>query len=480
MQVSVTRANAMLKLWEPLTVGMSKAVPIAFTFSPDWDGLSKVAVFTAGTTQIDVIDTSWASESVCFVPPEVLTTVGDRVNVGVYGTDADNAIVIPTVWVNLGRVQPAPDPSGDPTTDPTLPVWAQLQGQLIDSAEVDANGDLIITLHSGTELNAGYVVGPQGETGPQGPGVPAGGNLGQILYKGTGDYNTRWGDPPAAVFAVDCSTSDGVFRSSVTAGVLLGELNTGKLVVLRVTDNESSVDLYPVYINAEYREQHRYVEGLFAALIGSEASASAFFSEVEESDFLVGNFWYGNFHMLPSGGTSNQILAKASDEDFNVYWIDPESGGGAVSSVNGQTGDVVLTASDVGAGTYSKPSGGIPKTDLASSVQTSLGKADSAYQKPSGGIPATDLASGVIPTVPTKVSDLTNDSGFVNAAGAASAAPVQSVNGQTGAVSLTIPSTASDVGAIAAPSSPASGAFLVWNGTAWVAQTLATWQAGSY
>ena len=57
---------------------------------------------------------------------------------------------------------------------------------------------------------------------------------------------------------------------------------------------------------------------------------------------------------------------------------------------------------------------------------------------------------------------------------------VTSVNGQTGAVTLTIPSTASDVGAIAAPSSPASGAFLVWNGTAWVAQTLATWTGGAY
>lgn len=33
-----------------------------------------------------------------------------------------------------------------------------------------------------------------------------------------------------------------------------------------------------------------------------------------------------------------------------------------------------------GKGTYSKPSGGIPKTDLASAVQTSLGKADTALQ----------------------------------------------------------------------------------------------------
>ena len=49
----------------------------------------------------------------------------------------------------------------------------------------------------------------------------------------------------------------------------------------------------------------------------------------------------------------------------------------------------------IGAGTYSLPSGGIPSTDLTSTVQTSLGLADSAYQLPSGGIPATDLASTV-------------------------------------------------------------------------------------
>ena len=44
---------------------------------------------------------------------------------------------------------------------------------------------------------------------------------------------------------------------------------------------------------------------------------------------------------------------------------------------------------------YDKPSGGIPKTDLAQGVQDSLGAADSAYQKPSGGIPATDMTSSV-------------------------------------------------------------------------------------
>lgn len=44
--------------------------------------------------------------------------------------------------------------------------------------------------------------------------------------------------------------------------------------------------------------------------------------------------------------------------------------------------------------------------------------------------------------------------------------------------------TAQNIAAIAdkidKPSNPASGAFLVWNGSAWVAQTLAVWQASSY
>ena len=41
----------------------------------------------------------------------------------------------------------------------------------------------------------------------------------------------------------------------------------------------------------------------------------------------------------------------------------------------------VVTKALNGKGTYSKPTGGIPKTDLASEVQTSLGKADTALQE---------------------------------------------------------------------------------------------------
>ena len=93
--------------------------------------------------------------------------------------------------------------------------------------------------------------------------------------------------------------------------------------------------------------------------------------------------------LLPTGGNTGQVLAKASGSNYDVEWVD-QPAGGAVDSVNGQTGTVVLDADDVGAlpdtttaadlGAYVKPSTGIPKTDLASDVQTSLGKADTALQ----------------------------------------------------------------------------------------------------
>ena len=59
---------------------------------------------------------------------------------------------------------------------------------------------------------------------------------------------------------------------------------------------------------------------------------------------------------LPTGGSTGQVLSKSSNADYAVQWS-TVSGGGAVDSVNGQTGTVVLDASDVGAlpDTYTAP-----------------------------------------------------------------------------------------------------------------------------
>lgn len=114
---------------------------------------------------------------------------------------------------------------------------------------------------------------------------------------------------------------------------------------------------------------------------------------------------------FPAGGSEGQAMVKASDEDHDAEWH-------------------TLTAEDVGA---------LPD-DTPIPTKTSDLTNDSGFVNAAGAAAAAPVQSvngqtgAVTVPVPTKVSDLTNDSGFVNASGAAAAAPVQSVNGKTGAV----------------------------------------------
>ena len=89
-------------------------------------------------------------------------------------------------------------------------------------------------------------------------------------------------------------------------------------------------------------------------------------------------------------------------------------------SINNVTLSGNKSASDLGLGTYSKPSGGIPDADIASA---STWNAKGTYSKPSGGIPASDLASAV-------------QTSLGKADTALQTAPVSSVNSKTGAVVL--------------------------------------------
>ncbi|QPE05322.1 hypothetical protein IT882_04435 [Microbacterium schleiferi] len=86
-----------------------------------------------------------------------------------------------------------------------------------------------------------------------------------------------------------------------------------------------------------------------------------------------------------------------------------------VYAVNGQDGEVTITAAGLGA--YVKPNTGVPKTDLAAAVQTSLGKADDA-------LPATEKGAddGVAELVDGKVPAAQTDMAAIAAAPELSAA----------------------------------------------------------
>lgn len=106
-----------------------------------------------------------------------------------------------------------------------------------------------------------------------------------------------------------------------------------------------------------------------------------------------------------------------------------------VYAVNGQDGDVTITAAGLGA--YVKPGTGVPKTDLAEAVQTSLGKADTALQPDDvGTMAAQDAAdyltadqtnAAIVEKVSTDIPDDETDIGAaLKATIAAEVAPVAS------------------------------------------------------
>lgn len=66
---------------------------------------------------------------------------------------------------------------------------------------------------------------------------------------------------------------------------------------------------------------------------------------------------------VPVGGTAGQVLAKDTNADYDTTWVNPA--GGAVDSVNGQTGVVVLDQDDIGDGTTYKQYSDTEKTKLA-------------------------------------------------------------------------------------------------------------------
>lgn len=420
----------------------SVGIPVQLVLADEFMGLAKTLVFRAGSTTVDVVLVGDATEAV--VPPDVLTTVGLWLGIGIYAADGDGNVVIPTVWASAGLIQQGTVPSGVDPSEPT-PSWvAQVQSIASEASE---NAESALNKATAVEDAAAR-----------------------------GDFDGRDG-------------TDG-FSPIVT----VNEIPGGHEVIITDIDGEHPFDV---------------MDGQGGGGGGAVDSVNGQTGTVVLDATDVG--------ALPDTTT---IPTKTSQLQNDSGFITSAP----VQSVNGKTGAVVLDADDVGAlpddttaadlGAYVKPSGGIPKTDLASAVQTSLGKADTAYQKPSGGIPATDIASGVIPSVPSAYTDNPAALGTASPGSSTSWArgdhvhakptysksdvglgnvdnvrqysatnpppyPVTTVNGQTGAVSLSIPSSASDVGAVASnQGSGNAGKFLVVGNDGVVVPTAVPMAAG--
>ena len=118
------------------------------------------------------------------------------------------------------------------------------------------------------------------------------------------------------------------------------------------------------------------------------------------------------------------------------------------SAIVGISDAQTLTNKSIAAGQLTGviPVGLLPAATAAAAgvVELASGQASNVLATVASSGAYTDLSNK--PAIPTTTSQLTNNSGFVTGSGAAAAAPVQSVVGRTGAITL----TAADIGGLAA------------------------------
>lgn len=135
---------------------------------------------------------------------------------------------------------------------------------------------------------------------------------------------------------------------------------------------------------------------------------------------------------FPTGGTTGQVLAKASNDDYDTEWVDQGSGG--------TTDYTELT---------NKPKiGGVTLTgdkSLSDLGAASASEVSAKYTKPSGGIPASDIADGVIPD-PTSIIDDTAGDGDTNKVWSADKTDAELADVKSAINVLEPSASASDVG----------------------------------
>ena len=469
---------------EPITTS-SVGMEAKISCSDDWDGLARCVIFRGSGTSVDV---EALSGDICEVPHEVLATAGGRLLVGVYGTGDEGQRVTPTIWADAGPIEEGavpsevePTPATQSLVDQLLAAAQAAQDAAEDAAEIarsvrdDADGgafdgaDGVSPTVTIAETAGGHTVtiadaehpGGQSFLVPDGQSAPVDATLSQTGQaadaKATGDVLAQHGG--------ELESMSPTIGSSAYTWNLKKNYNTSGAYV--VADGFAVTSQY-IPVAPGDRVQRKA-----PAKDANDKTLSMLINEFDGTTWLRRTgVPSGTYMVVGSDATAIRIAygypsdqnvtitQELVDATFAVRIIRAVSigGGGGTSSYadltnKPQIGGVTLsgnksaadlslaTASEVAA-KYTKPAGGIPATDLAPAVQTSLGLADTALQS----------------------------------------APVTSVNGQTGVVTLTIPSTATDVGAVAVSQGVAhAGEFVVVGSDGNITTvTLATWQGGSY
>ena len=137
-----------------ITSGAINAYNAEFRFSPEWDGMERVAVFRVGAECVSrVLD----KENKCKIPWECTreNDIGKELLVGVYGM-IGTEVVLPTIWSSLGLIK-----EGTRLGETALPPTPSVAEQIL--AEILAARDSAISAAERAEAAAGIIPPPEDE-----------------------------------------------------------------------------------------------------------------------------------------------------------------------------------------------------------------------------------------------------------------------------------------------------------------------------
>lgn len=426
-KIKFTGATAIASNHEALTVGAVGLV-VRFEFNSAWDGLNKIAVFHCGGVTKDVLGSSFPA-NICPIPWECLQEEGETLYCGVYGTDSNGKIIIPSKMARLGTVHPAADPTGDESLDPTLPVWQQALNMAQDAmsllaGKVNRSGDTMQgDLNMGTHtLRLGSTTGMTEDNlniirlvaDREGEGVTLR-NI-DTPYEDSDAVNKKYVDDKVNALNTDdihlsaasehhsadetvTEVLDGLSKAIINIPTALP--NPHKLTINGTSyDGTEDVQMtiqggggtsdHSQLTNRDAANQHPItaITGLQTALDGKADAA-----DIPSLEGYATEAYVQSYHDNTKQDIITDLATIRSGASKGATAVQPEAGKGLFSgSYNDLTDKPAIPAAVTegtvsgwgftkNTGTYSKPAGGIPKSDLATAVQTSLNKADTALQE---------------------------------------------------------------------------------------------------